>query len=112
MKDLLQSNKCAHYMKALSEPDRLRIIQCLSSGPKNVGTLVGLLGEAMAKVSHHLAVLRDAQLVCNCKQGKFVVYRLNPDIFALREGAELGSLEFGCCRLELGARNDNAAFDD
>ena len=111
MKDQLQSMKCARYMKALSEPDRLKIIQCLSSGPKNVGTLAGLLGQAIAKVSHHLGVLRNVELVCKCKQGKFVVYHLNPEIFAPGVEVEVGMLELGCCRLELGARKEDAAFD-
>jgi len=99
MNDRLQSNQCARLLKALGDSDRLRIVQCLQDGPKNVSELSTLLDAELANVSHHLRVLRDAGLVSDSKQGKFVVYTLHPDVF--RHGRLADSLDLGCCKLEL-----------
>jgi len=104
MDDQLQSNVCARYLKALSEPDRLKIIQCLQAGPKNVTELAELLGRELVNVSHHLGVLRHAGLVQDEKQGKYVVYSLHPSVLAKKKKNEHGKeiLDLGCCRLEWG----------
>ena len=103
MRDRLQSAECAKRLKALADPERLKIIQCLQAGPKNVSALADLLGADIANVSHHLGVLRHAGLVRDEKQGKFVVYSLHPDVYRPKElGQPADVLDFGCCRLELG----------
>ena len=103
MDDQLQSVECARRLKALADPERLKIIQCLQGGPKHVSALSDLLGADIANVSHHLGVLRHAGLVRDEKQGKFVVYSLHPDIFRPGEpGQAADVLDLGCCRLELG----------
>jgi DNA-binding transcriptional ArsR family regulator len=103
MRDALQSDECARRLKAIADPERLKIIQLLQSGPKNVSTVSELLGDDLANVSHHLGVLRHAGLVRDEKQGKFVVYSLHPDIFRPGEsGQSAAVLDLGCCRLELG----------
>jgi DNA-binding transcriptional ArsR family regulator len=102
MRDRLQSDKCARALKALADPDRLKIVQCLQTGPKNVTELSGLLGAELANVSHHLGVLRHAGLVQDKKNGKFVVYSLHPDVFRPKErGEQSDAIDLGCCRLEL-----------
>ncbi len=102
MHDRLQSNDCARYLKAMADPERLKIVQCLQQGPHNVSELARLLVAELANISHHLAVLRHAGLVLDEKQGKFVVYSLNPAIFhTAAPGGPLTVLELGCCRLEL-----------
>ena len=93
---------CATRLKALADPDRLRIVTCLFAGPKNVSELVSTLDEDMAKVSHHLGVLRHADVVQTHKSGKFVVYELHPAIAAAgRSAAGTKTLDLGCCRLDL-----------
>jgi ArsR family transcriptional regulator len=105
MRDDLQSTECARRLKALADPERLKIIQCLQAGPKNVSALSELLGADIANVSHHLGVLRHAGLVRDEKQGKFVVYSLHPDVYRPKEpGHSAAVLDLGCCRLELGER--------
>jgi ArsR family transcriptional regulator len=99
MRDRLDSTQCARFLKALGEPDRLKIIQCLQTGPKNVSELSTLLDAELANVSHHLRVLRDAGLVQDAKQGKYVIYSLHPDVF--RHGEPADAIDLGCCRLEL-----------
>src|SRR5262249_42166475 len=103
MRDRLRSRDCAKYLKALADPDRLKIVQCLQSGPKNVSELAALLEAELANVSHHLGVLRHANLVQDEKQGKFVIYSLHPNVFRPGEDARgADTLDLGCCRLELG----------
>ena len=97
MGESLQPNHCARMLKALADPDRLRIVDCLRRGPRNVSDLASLLHVELVNISHHLGVLRHAGLVLDEKQGRFVVYRLHPDIF--QPSGE--HLNLGCCRLEI-----------
>jgi len=91
---------CAAKLKALADPDRLKIVSCLFSGPKNVSQLSAQLGEDMVKVSHHLGVLRHAGVVRSEKAGKYVIYQLDPEIAAQTKG-DVETLDLGCCRLDL-----------
>lgn len=102
MDDHLQSTECSRYLKALAAPERLKIVQILMRGPKNVTELTALLGLEFVNVSHHLSVLRHANMVVDEKQGKFVVYSLHPDVLAKRrtDGHGKQMLDLGCCRLE------------
>ena len=102
MRDRLQSNLCARFLKALADPERLKIVQGLQTGPKTVSDLAALLEQDLTKVSHHLGVLRNAGLVTNQRQGKYIVYSLHPDVFRPKaKGQTADRLDFGCCRLEL-----------
>ncbi len=101
MDDKLHSVECARTLKALADADRLKIIQCLRSGPKNVTELAELLGRELVNVSHHLGVLRHAGLVVDERQGKFIVYSLHPDVF---RPTQRDCLDLGCCRLKLDGR--------
>jgi ArsR family transcriptional regulator len=89
-------------LRAVAEPERLRIIHCLRAGPKNVGELAAELGATVVNVSHHLGVLRQAELVQDEKQGRFVIYRLHPDVFRPAESPhDTDHIDLGCCRLEI-----------
>jgi DNA-binding transcriptional ArsR family regulator len=101
MKDVLSSKECAERLKALADADRLRIVQVLRSGPKNVSEIAQALEAEIANVSHHLQILKREKLVETEKQGRFVVYRLHPDVFAAEKAASGDCLDLGCCKLEL-----------
>jgi ArsR family transcriptional regulator len=92
--------QCASRLKALADPDRLRIVNCLLGGPKNVSQLSQALGEDLVKVSHHLGVLRHAGVVQTERDGKFVIYQLDPEI-AAESSDDVKTLDLGCCRLDL-----------
>ncbi len=77
MKDVLSSKECAERLKALADPDRLRIVQLLRGGPRNVSEIAGELNADLANVSHHLQVLKEAKVVKSEKQGKEMHYSLN-----------------------------------
>ena len=98
-KDAVCSSKlCADRLKALADADRLRIVQLLRSGPKNVSQITAHLKMSIAMVSHHLQILKRAKIAATQKSGRFVVYRLHPDAFA-----ETDCLDLGCCKLRLPA---------
>lgn len=99
MKDRLQSERCARVLKAIGDPERLKIIQCLQLGPTHVGAIADVLDTEIANISHHLQVLRHADLVRVEKRGQFAVYSLNPDVLS-----EQDLLELGCCRIQLGKK--------
>jgi ArsR family transcriptional regulator len=102
MEDVLESNRCAQLLKAIADPERLRIVQCLRGGAKNVGDIAESLDLEIANVSHHLGVLRQSRFVLSDKQGRFVVYSLNPEVFVGKtSGKKPNSIELGCCRIEL-----------
>ncbi len=98
--DPLSSKECAERLKALADEDRLRIVQVLRGGPKNVSEIAAALKADITNVSHHLQILKRERIVETEKQGRFVVYRLHPDVFAAtRSSGEC--LDLGCCKLEL-----------
>jgi|SRR5579871_4220429 len=90
----------AALIKAIADPDRLKIVHSLREGPKSVSQLSKALRARIVNVSHHLSVLRKCRIVKFEKKGRFVHYALNPAVYrADREG---GSLSLGRCRLEIG----------
>lgn len=102
MKQVEEFEVCARRLKALAEPERLRIVTCLFAGPKTVGDMAAELTDEVVKVSHHLGVLRNAGLVTATKRGRFVEYALHPDVSpAAKRNEPLSAIDLGCCRLEL-----------
>lgn len=61
--------------KAVSDPQRVRLLLALREGERCVGDLVRLLGLAPSTVSKHLSVLEGARLTESRKQGRRVFYR-------------------------------------
>lgn len=104
MKDLLNSTICAAYLRALAEPARLRIVECLQDGPRTVSAIADQVGGGVARASHHLHVLLRAGLVLARRDGRFIEYALAPELLVRGAGKRPVSLEFGCCRIELGPR--------
>lgn len=62
--------------KTLADPTRVRILRLLEQEELIVGELMDILGMAQSRVSRHLAVLREAGLLADRREGTFVVYRL------------------------------------
>lgn len=63
---------------AVSNPARRTILDELRQGPRTAGELTGLLDLSRPAASEHLAVLREAGLVREERQGRNRVYRLQP----------------------------------
>ncbi|MCQ6279143.1 helix-turn-helix transcriptional regulator [Bacillus sp. EB600] len=66
----------ADFFKALAHPLRIRILELLSEGDKNVNELQSLIGSEGSAVSQQLTVLRAKNIVSGTKDGNKVVYTL------------------------------------
>lgn len=64
-------------MKALSDPNRVKIISMLGVRELCVCELTALLEVAQPTVSKHLRILEDVGLVSFRKEGNWIIYRLN-----------------------------------
>jgi ubiquinone/menaquinone biosynthesis C-methylase UbiE/DNA-binding transcriptional ArsR family regulator len=62
--------------KTLADPTRVRILRLLEQEELIVGELMAVLGMAQSRVSRHLAILREAGLLTDRRDGTFVAYRL------------------------------------
>jgi len=67
-------------LKALSDPTRREILQMLRSGSKSAGEISDKFDITAAPISRHLSVLRDADLIRDQRDGKFIIYTLNTSV--------------------------------
>ena len=76
----------AKYFKALAEPMRLKVLNALRDGEKNVGQLTEMSGCTQANVSKHLSLLSQYDLVRRESRGNCVFYSIaDPSIYELCE---------------------------
>lgn len=73
--------KIAEYFKALSDETRLRILRLLAREEKCVCELMDELKMSQSAVSHHLKILKQAGLVKDSRDGKWIFYSLGGDSF-------------------------------
>lgn len=83
----------ARRFAALGEPMRLRLVEALLGGEKNVSELTALTGGTQANISRHLQLLIGAHILGRRKEGLQVYYRIaDPTVPKLCE-IVCGSLE-------------------
>jgi ArsR family transcriptional regulator len=76
----------ARGFHALSDDTRLRIVDLLRDGERCVCELQDWLGMSQSALSFHLKTMKDAELLSDRRQGRWVYYRLNPaGLAALQE---------------------------
>jgi ArsR family transcriptional regulator len=80
-----------NWFHALSDPTRLEIVERLAGGERCVCELTADLDAAQSRLSFHLRTLKDAGLVTDRRQGRWVYYALVPDALEEIEGL-VGSL--------------------
>ena len=66
--------------KALSDPTRREIINLLKDGKLRAGDIVAHFPSTNATISHHLSILKKADLITDEKQGKYIYYELNTSV--------------------------------
>lgn len=69
----------AEFFKIFGDGTRIRVLQTLMEGEKNVGDLAEVLEMSQSAVSHQLRVLRQNDLVKYRKEGKVVFYSLDDE---------------------------------
>lgn len=73
--------KIAELYKALGDETRLRIIQMLSKQEMCVCEIIDRLDKSQPAVSHHLKILKQAGLVVDSRDGKWIYYSLYDGVF-------------------------------
>ena len=67
-------------LKALSDPTRREILSMLKKGRLSAGEIVEKFSVSGAAVSRHLSVLKDADLIRDERDGKYIYYELNASV--------------------------------
>jgi ArsR family transcriptional regulator len=75
-------SRATQLFHALSDETRLAVVEMLHDGERCVCDLQDALDVAQSRLSFHLKVLKDAGLVTDRKEGRWVHYALSSDAFA------------------------------
>ena len=75
----LPKETARQLLKALAEPIRIELIAVLASGERCVCDLQSDLGLAQSRLSFHLKVMKQAGLVADRQEGRWVYYRLRAE---------------------------------
>ena len=67
-------------MKALSDPIRREILNLLKKGRMSAGDIVAHFDISGAAISRHLSILKEADLIRDSREGKFIYYDLNASV--------------------------------
>lgn len=67
-------------LKALSDPVRREILNMLKHGRLTAGEITDKFDITAAAISRHLSVLKDADLVRDEREGKYIFYELNASV--------------------------------
>ena len=67
-------------MKALSDPIRREILNLLKNGRMSAGDIVEHFEVTGASISRHLSVLKEADLIRDKREGKYIYYELNVSV--------------------------------
>src|SRR3989454_4867753 len=97
--------RAARWFHALSDATRIEIVALLSHGERCVCELQHALGAAQSRLSFHLKTLKEAGLVTDRREGRWVHYALNREALgevaafaqAVEPGSHLRSCVQACC---------------
>ena len=67
-------------LKALADPIRREILNLLKGGRLSAGEICEHFPVTAASISRHLSVLKDADLIRDSREGKFIFYELNTSV--------------------------------
>lgn len=67
-------------MKALADPIRREILNLLKGGKLSAGEISDHFPVTAASISRHLSVLKEADLIRDTREGKYIYYELNASV--------------------------------
>ncbi|MBI4635662.1 MAG: metalloregulator ArsR/SmtB family transcription factor [Candidatus Rokubacteria bacterium] len=79
--------RTARLFQALADETRLRIIECLRDREECVCHLTDTLETGQSRLSFHLKILKDAGIITDRRQGRWIYYSLNPAVIEELERA-------------------------
>ncbi|HEX4600226.1 MAG TPA: metalloregulator ArsR/SmtB family transcription factor [Gemmatimonadales bacterium] len=99
------TSHAAQWFHALSDETRLEIVELLSHGERCVCELQESLDAAQPRLSFHLKTLKEAGLVTDRRDGRWVYYALNRAVLdaiaafaqSVKPGKHAGSCVRACC---------------
>ena len=101
----VDTGRSAQLFHALSDETRPSILERLRLGERCVCDLTDALDAAQSRLSFHLKVLKDAGLVTDRREGRWMYYTLNQDVLgevaevveALASAPSAAERKNGCC---------------
>jgi len=69
-----------HTLRALADPIRREILNLLKNGRMSAGEITDHFSVTAASISRHLSVLKEADLIRDNREGKFIFYELNTSV--------------------------------
>ena len=85
----------AEQMSSFGDETRIGIINFLLTGEKNVGDIAAAVGIPVVNASHHLNKLKSTGVLKDRKEGRFVMYSLNPEL--VNKTGNKTTLKMGLC---------------
>lgn len=70
----------AETFKALSDPERRKILELLKIGPMSAGDIASNFDTTGATISYHLKILKKADLIFESKEKNYIYYQLNTSV--------------------------------
>lgn len=70
----------SELFKALSDPTRMKILQCLKEKAKTPSELLEEIKVSQPTLSHHLDILKRANVISGEREGQFIRYSLNMSV--------------------------------
>ena len=67
-------------LKALADPIRREILNLLKQGQMSAGEITEHFDVTGPSISRHLSVLKEADLIRDTREGKFIIYELNASV--------------------------------
>lgn len=74
------SLKLQKILKAISDPTRREILNLLKKGRLSAGDICTKFNISGAAISRHLSILKDAELVRDTHEGKYIYYNLSASV--------------------------------
>jgi ArsR family transcriptional regulator, arsenate/arsenite/antimonite-responsive transcriptional repressor len=68
------------FFKALNDPIRREILELLKNGDRTAGQIADQFNITKPSISHHLDILKQANLVTAVKEGQFIYYSINTTV--------------------------------
>ena len=99
------TDRVAKLFHALSDTTRLSVLQRLRFGERSYCDQTDALDASQSRLSFHLKVLKDAGLVTDRREGRWMYYTLNPETMAeasatiewLASAPTASERKIGCC---------------
>ncbi len=91
-----QVKNCVGRLRVLADETRLRVIHQIIDNPLSVTEINKVLKIDQSLLSHHLKVLRDADLIFSKRMGKSICYSTTENV---KSNLDSKIIDLGCCQI-------------